>query len=471
MGDDGTDSRPVGRDAPTDARPNVLVIHSHDLGRRLGCYGRDVATPNLDRLAEEGVLFENHFATAPQCSPSRGSLWTGLHPHVNGMLGLEHTGWTVDDAVTTLPEHLAARGYETHVFGLQHVTNDPAAFGYTAVHSVDGLSTTIEPAYHERNRARTVADTVTEFLREPPAEPFFASIGFFEAHRAEEGDRHGFDEHRYDCPDPGEVAGLPYLPDRPGIRRDLAAMNGMIRAVDDAVGHIDDALADAGLADETLVLFTTEHGIAFPRAKGSCYDPGIEAALLARYPGVFDGGVRYDGLVSNVDVLPTVLDLVADEIPADIAGRSLRPLGVDDTLDGRDHVFAEITWHDRYEPVRAVRTPRFKYIRTFWYRPPVYLPTDVFASRAGREVREEFHAGIRPHEELYDLEADPHERENLADVDAYSDVRSDLEERLVGWMRETTDPILEGPVPPADYERFTVPPTDDPNSRRGHRDR
>lgn len=433
--------------------PNVIVVHCHDLGRHLGCYGRDVATPTLDRFAGEGVLFENHFTTAPQCSPSRGSLWTGLHPHVNGMMGLEHSGRKIHDSVTALPEHLAAAGYETHVFGLQHVTNDLSALGYTHVHAQeDRLSSTVEAERHEVNRAAAVADTVTDFLRNPPGAPFFASVGFFESHRADMGDRHGFDDRAYECPDPADVEPLPYLPDRRGIREDLAALNGMVRAIDDAFGRIDDALAAAGLADETLVLFTTEHGIAFPRAKGTCFDPGIEAALLARCPDAFEGGERYDELVSNVDVMPTVLDLVGADEPGELAGRSVLPLVTDRPYDARDHVFAGITWHDRYDPVRAIRTERYKYIRSFWQRPPVYLPNDVFASRAGRAVREEFHSGTRPHAELYDLRADPHEQENLADEAALQDVVAELDDRLVAWMRETDDPLLDGPVPPANYE-------------------
>lgn len=450
-GNDAND-RPGRPESSRDERPNVVVVHCHDLGQHLGCYGRDVATPNIDRFADEGALFENHFTTAPQCSPSRGSLWTGLHPHVNGLMGLEHSGRKLHDFVTALPEHLAWNGYQTHLFGLQHVTDDPATIGYTHVHSEEDLSSTVEAERHEVNRADNVAGTVTEFLGDAPEEPFFASVGFFESHRADLGDRHGFDDRPYDCPDPDDVEPLPYLPDRRGIREDLAALNGMVRAIDDAFGRIDRALEATGLAEETLVVFTTEHGIAFPRAKGSCFDPGIEAALLARYPGAFDGGARYDELVSNVDVMPTILDLVTGEPPSDVAGRSVLPLATGRPYEPRDHVFAEITWHDRYDPVRAIRTEEYKYIRSFWHRPPVYLPNDVFASRAGRAVREECHSGTRPHAELYDLEADPHEQRNLADEDELQDVVSELDDRLVAWMRETNDPLLDGPVPPANYE-------------------
>lgn len=437
----------------TDRNPNVLLVHCHDLGRQLGCYGRDVETPNIDSLAAEGALFENHFVTAPQCSPARGSLHTGLYPHVNGLMGLAHDEWEIDEGVTSLPEYLQRAGYETHLFGLQHVTNDPTSIGYEHNHSEGNLSPAASPEMHEVNRARDVAATVETFLeKESFTEPFFGSVGFFELHRIEVNDHFGFDDGQYDTSDPEDVTVPPFLPDLDGIRSDLSEMEGMLTAVDDAVGQIVETLERTGLLEDTLVLFTTEHGIAFPRAKGCCYDAGIEAALIARYPGVFEGGTRYDELVSNVDVLPTILDLVGEVSPDEIDGRSFLPLGTDREYIPRDRLFAEMTWHDRYNPMRAIRTRRYKYIRNFWHLPQVYLTNDVFVSEAGREVREEYHSGHRPYEELYDLDTDPTERTNLADDDEYERVRAELEERLVEWMQRTNDPLLEGPVPPADYD-------------------
>lgn len=439
--------------------PNVVLIHAHDLGRHLGCYGAGVETPNADRLADEGTRFSNHFTTAPQCSPSRGSLYTGCYPHVHGLLGLAHTDWEIDSR-RTLPSRLADRGYETHQFGLQHVTDDPGAFGYDEVHTAGSLTPEVTPEVHSVNRARDVSDTVATYLTEGMDGPFFASVGFFEAHRIatddpddEEGDvLYGYGED-YDAADPDAVDVPGYLPDEPGVRDDLAAMHGMVSALDDGIGTVLDAIDVAGLASETLVLFTTEHGIAFPRAKGTCYDPGVEAALLARYPPMIDEGTVVDDLVSNVDVLPTVLDVATDEVPDNVDGHSLVARFADErTYLPRDRLFAEITWHDTYVPVRAVRTEQFKYLRHFWHHPRVFLPNDVFASRAGQEVRGRYSRPSRIYEELYDLEADPHERENLADGESHEQVRSRLQSALATWMRETDDPLFEGPVRPADYD-------------------
>ena len=441
--------------------PNVLLIHCHDLGQYLGCYGVDIETPNVDRLAEEGARFANHFTTAPQCSPSRGSLYTGCYPHVNGLIGLAHTEWELDTE-QTLPHRLSQSGYETHLFGLQHISESPEDLGYDQIHTAGRLSPNVAPELHSVNRADDVSDIVSQYLDSGLESPFFASVGFFEAHRLEtnevdeeEGDvLYGYGD-RYDADDPDDIEVPGYLPDKPGIREDLAAMRGMVYELDDALGTILDALEAANLDEETLVLFTTEHGIAFPRAKGTCYDPGIEAFLLARYPPLIDGRTVYEELVSNVDVLPTVLDLTTGDTPDDIDGYSLVPLLDDDqTYVPRDHVFAEITWHDIYAPMRAVRTERFKYIRNFWHNPRVFLPNDVYASLAGREVRGRYGRPSRVYEELYDLESDPHEQENVADEQEYAQVRAKLASTLATWMHETDDPILEGPVRPDDYEKM-----------------
>lgn len=441
--------------------PNILLIHCHDLGRYLGCYGIDLDTPNITQLAEEGARFTNHFTTAPQCSPSRGSLFTGCYPNVHGLMGLAHTKWELDTE-QTLPHRLLESGYETHLFGLQHISESPEDLSYDQIHTAGRLSPNVSPELHSINRAEDVADTVSQYLNTGLESPFFASVGFFEAHRLEtdevddeEGDvLYGYGD-RYDADDPDDIEVPGFLPDEPGICEDLAAMRGMVYALDDALGTILNALEAANLEEETLVLFTTEHGIAFPRAKGTCYDPGIEAFLLARYPPLIDSGAVYEELVSNVDILPTVLDLATGDAPDDVDGYSLVPLLDDDqTYSPRDRVFAEITWHDTYVPMRAVRTEQFKYIRNFWHNPRVFLPNDVYASRAGREVRGRYGRPSRVYEELYDLKSDPHEQENVADEEEYAQVRAKLASTLSTWMHETEDPVLEGPVCPDDYDRM-----------------
>ena len=454
--------------------PHIVLIHCHDLGKYVGCYGAAVDTPRIDGFAADGVRFDHHFVTAPQCSPSRSSLLTGRHPHQNGMLGLAHADWELHDDEQLLPELLAEAGYETHLFGLQHVTEYPDRLGYDRIHTEQPLTADTPPSIHETARARTVADEFeTIVTADDHDDPFFASVGFFELHRVGENGHFGFEGDRYETPDPEAVDPLEFLPDRPGIRSDIAAMQGMLSAIDDGIGTVLDALEDAGLADDTLVVFTTEHGLAMPRAKGSCFDPGIEATLLMRYPGVLEPGHVVDDLVSNVDVFSTLLD-VADAEPPEretddggIAGRSLAPLLFDggDGYEPRDRVFAGMTWHDRYNPTRAIRTERWKYVRNFWHLPAVYLTTDIYCSDAGREVQEDCYGEQRAYEELYDLEDDPLEQHNLVAGDGPDDpdlesTRARFREELREWMVETNDPLLEGPVLPGDWDAISLSSTD-----------
>ncbi|APX98047.1 sulfatase family protein [Natronorubrum daqingense] len=477
-------------------RPHIVLIHCHDLGKYVGCYGAAVDTPRIDALAAEGVRFDRHFVTAPQCSPSRSSLMTGRHPHQNGMLGLAHGNWELGDDEHLLPECLSNAGYQTHLFGLQHVTKFPDRLGYDRIHTEEPLTADAPPSVHETSRARDVAADLADVLEAGDHDdPFFASVGFFEAHRVEENGGFGFEGERYGAPDPEEVSPLEFLPDEPGIRSDIAEVQGMVGAIDDGVGTILDALETAGVLEETLVVFTTEHGLAMPRAKGCCYDPGIGATLLMHWPDGFAPGRVVDDLVSNVDVFATLLEVADASVPetADegdgatgsnerpIAGRSVAPLlfagdertheGSDGEYEPRDRVFAGMTWHDRYNPSRAIRTDRWKYIRNFWHLPAVYMTTDIYCSDAGRELREEYYGEQRAYEELYDLEDDPLEQDNLATGEGSDDpetvaARDRLEDELLEWMDATNDPLLEGPVLPNDWETIHPRLADDREATR-----
>lgn len=437
-------------------RPNIVMIHPHNLGQHLGCYGWDVETPNVDAIAEEGVRFENYFCTASHCSPARGSIWTGNHPHNNGLIGLAHLGWELNDDERTLVMDLDDAGYSTHLFGLQHISADPTRAGFQHVEGSVHEFSVDEPADE-------VADSVDSFLHDVDEDddPFFASVGFSEVHREPLVERcldcgWTFDLPGYDSGDPDDVTPLPYLPDRQGIREDLSHFYGMIDAIDDAVGRIDEALADAGLVDDTVLIFTTDHGIGFPRSMGTCYDPGVETALLMRWPDRFDDGTVHEELLSAVDFRPTMLELLDEDQPTGIDGRSFAPLLTGDEYDPREQVFLEFTWHSKYNPIRAVRTEQYKYIKNFGDVPQVYIPAPLFSSEAGKEVRAEFYGSQRPEEELYDLDADPHEQENLAEDPAYSAELSSLRNRVDQWMEATDDRLLEGKWPPTEIQEERV---------------
>jgi arylsulfatase A-like enzyme len=418
-------------------RPNIVLVHWHDLGTRLGTYGvPGVPSPALDRLAGEGIRFDRAFCATPLCSPARAALMTGRYPHANGMHGLQHLGWEYADGEQTLPAYLRSLGYHSANFGMQHEAADPVRLGYDEVYDARDPVTGWQ-------RADTVVDEALGWLRSPERrqEPFLAVVGFFEVHRPYPGEL-------YPPDDPNDVWVPPYLPDNAHTRTDLAAFHGSIRVADRATGRLVEALRDDGLLDRTWVVFTTDHGMAFPRAKSTLYDPGIQVALVLRPP---DGSTYRRGpterLTAHVDVLPTLLELAGGSPSPQVQGLSLaRWLSGDDDAPGRSAVFAEKTYHDAYDPMRAVRTARWKYIRNAVPGPQLVLPGDIEDSptRAGLG---DGHLAPRPDVELYDLVADPWELTNLAGTPDHADLERQLADTLVRWQRETGDPLLAGPIP------------------------
>jgi arylsulfatase A-like enzyme len=274
----------------------------------------------------------------------------------------------------------------------------------------------------------------------PKDRPFFASVGFVETHR-------DFAEPVSDA----EVRStMPpaNLPDTPETRRDMAAFKASARKLDEGVGGVLDALDRAGLAQDTLVIFTTDHGLAFPGAKATLTDRGLGVLLILRGPGGFTGGTVQDALVTHLDLFPTICELAGIEAPDWLQGRSLLPLAAGATAELHDAVFGGLTYHAAYEPQRSVRTRRWKYIRRFddEHDDPVPANTDDSPSKT---LWLEHGWLERPvaREQLYDLVFDPNEAANLAADPTYAPVLDELRDRLERWMHETGDPLLDGPVP------------------------
>lgn len=418
-------------------RWNILFIITHDTGRHLGCYGRGAPSPHLDRLAQEGLLFSQAFCTAPQCSPSRASVLTGLVPHRHGLIGLAHRGFRLHPHVPRLPQLLSQAGYSTHLFGVQHETqgNRVAELGYQHIHRV------------ESNSCLKVVPEVVEFLASGPPQPFYASVGFSETHR------------RFPPLEtvPEQVTIPPFLPDAPEVRRDIAELNEAVRRVDEGVGRIIEALQKHGLWGNTLLVFTTDHGIAFPGAKATLFDPGLEIALLMHGPDEFQGGRVVEAMVSNADLMPTFLELCGLEPPPGLDGKSLLPLVRGQVESLHERLFVELTYHAAYDPMRGLRTERFKYIRSFARR-PFWLPPNVdngYTKDWYRQHRPEVYRDLRPRELLFDLGQDPWERRNLAEEPAYASVLEEMRGALERWMEETEDPLLKGHVPPPSGARVT----------------
>jgi len=412
------------------ARPNIVQITTHDSGRHIGCYGHPTLhTPVLDQLAAEGVRLTNYFAAVPICCASRASHLTGLWPQRHGLLDLcfPPFNWRLRDDVLHLSQHLRRAGYQTVLCGTQHEVIaselDRLEFGQI-----------LAPG---RAPADQIAAEAARFLGSQAggARPFYLQIGFFETHTP-------FD---FGGASPDTSLGVdvpPYLVDDEPARRAMAGYQGAIRKVDAAVGAILDALRQAGLEERTLVVFTTDHGVELARSKWFCYDPGLGIAMLVRWPaGGVEGGRDCDLLLSNVDYVPTVLELAAIEPSPELDGRSFaQALTTGSSEAVRDEVFA--MYHKTQ--TRAIRTSRFKLLRHFdaatdFHRVPVRIE-DVMMKRGSTLV------------ELYDLDDDPNEFHNVAGQPQFSDEQDQLETRLWSWLEAVDDPILKGPVRTPSYE-------------------
>lgn len=419
------------------SRPNILILNAHDLGRHLGCYGwQSVPSESIDSLAADGVQFDNSFCTAPQCSPSRAALHTGRHAHSVGVLGLAHQpfNWRLDPPQRHFAHRARDLGYTTALIGMQHVTDneDVASLGFDHYSGV-------EPAADTAQKARA-------YLRDVDTEkPFYLEVGFEEPHRPYDfGGATPYDAQGVDLP--------PYIPDAPPAAADFAALQGAIRAMDRAVGAILEQLSESGLAENTLVIFTTDHGLAMPRAKCTLYDPGIETALIMRWPAAdVRGGKRLEPLISHVDIVPTLLQALEQPVPADLHGRSFWPLLQSGDYEPRRYIFAEKTYHTSYEPQRAVRSAGHKLIVNFETGSRYDVADDIRLSPIYPLVLHEV-TGERAPLELYDLARDPDERHNLAGDPDYAEIEMSLRRRLWKWMEDTGDPLRHGPVRSPFYE-------------------
>jgi len=447
---------------------NVVYLHTHDTGRFIQPYGHAIPTPNLMALAREGALFRNCFDAAPTCSPSRAAMLTGMNAHASGMIGLAHRGFSLRDPTTHLAQHLHSHGFETVLCGVQHeiAAGQAAALGYERTLSVSAPTTpgatemAGAPGQAQRMMAQDLANAqaVADYLAGPHDRPFFVAFGMFCTHRPFPAPDADIDPCYVPVPSP--------LPDDPAIRLDMAGFITMARCADTCVEIVLEALAANGLADDTLVFFTTDHGIAFPKMKCHLYDAGIGVSLIVRYPGHGQPGQVIDALVSHLDIYPTVCEIAGVPAPPWLEGVSLVPLLDGTATQVRDEIFAEVTYHAAYEPMRCVRTPRWKYIRYFDDFELVVQPNiddgyskQLLLRQGLAEARHD------PAEMLFDLVFDPAERNNLAGRAEYAAVQADLAGRLERWMRETDDPLLRGYVPKPQGARVNLKWTLHPNEQ------
>jgi arylsulfatase A-like enzyme len=415
------------------ARPNILWLIAEDLSPDLGCYGnRAVHTPNLDRLAGEGVRFNNAFVTGPVCSASRSAIVTGMYQTT---IGAHHHRSHRDDGYG-LP-----RGIEPFTRYLQRA-------GYHT-------SNVINAAPGVRGTGKTDFNFVTgeifdgdDWAQRRKGQPFYAQVNFSETHRP-------FRRSPDRSVDPARVEIPPCYPDHPSVRKDWAMYLETLQNLDIKVGKVLARLQQEGLAHDTIVFFFGDHGRPMPRDKQFLYDGGIRIPLLIRIPEKFQpagfrpGGVS-DELISAIDITATTLKLAGLEPPAHMEGRVF--LG-----PGRQRREFIVAARDRCDEtvdrMRCVRTHRFKYIRNFFPERPytqqnVYKDVNYPTLAVMRQLHEAgklsgapaaFLAPRRPAEELYDLAGDPHETRNIAQDPAHRRTLEQMRAILDRWIRETGD--------------------------------
>lgn len=476
--------------AATDRRPNIVLFVTDDQSPIAGCYGSPlIQTPNLDSLAREGTMFTRAYATTASCSASRSVILTGLHNHANGQYGHVHdfhkfTTFTACAAIS-LPAQLGLNGYRTAHIGKLHVAPESV---YPFERFLKAPDTHNTPAW---------IDACRPLFQEKSDKPFFLCFWTNDPHRSVEERQSAPEElkpNRFGNPatgesypgtdeivyDPAAVPVPEFLPDTIECRREIAEYYQSCTRTDKALGKLIAALKETGQYDNTLIVYTADHGMAFPGAKTTIYEAGLRVPFIVRAPGAANKGVSSDALISHADITPSLLDAAGaldatKRAPEKFAncppvgegenpgprikryhGRSWLPLLSGGNANGWDEVGASHTFHEiqMYYPMRGLRDRRFKLIWNIASPLPYPFASDLWAASTWQA---QFRQGSgakygkrtidsyinRPPFELYDIVADPAETINLAADPEYADTLADMKIRLKQFQQETGDPWIQ----------------------------
>ncbi|MCR9296305.1 MAG: sulfatase [bacterium] len=445
-------------------RPNIILFVTDDQSPDTGCYGNTVIrTPNMDALAADGVVFDNAFCTTASCSASRSVILSGLHNHYNGHYGHQHSyhHFSSFDRVRSLPVRLTESGYYTLRIGKYHVAPE-------AVYQFDR-----ELPGNSRNPVQMANNVKEHLVGRQSDQPFFLYFCTSDPHRSgnERSDLphspNAFGNSLEGYPgvesvyyNPDEVMVPNFLPDTPTSRAELAMYYESISRIDQGLGRLTEVLRELELFDNTVVIFTSDHGMAFPGAKTTLYEPGMRVPMIVCDPRVEKRGIRNSAMISHVDLAPTILDMAGcfssqSQDPTDFHGRSWAELVDSESARGWDKVYASHTFHEiqMYYPMKVVRGRRYKLIWNIAYPLPYPFASDLWAAPTWkkqfeqgpdtmygkRTVQQYIH---RPEFELFDLQLDPDETENLADKVEHAELLSAMKAELRGFQSKTKDPWI-----------------------------
>ncbi|XP_071105801.1 N-sulphoglucosamine sulphohydrolase-like [Haliotis cracherodii] len=461
---------------------NVLVIVGDDAGFETQVYNNSVCrTPNINKLAAQSVVFKNAFTSVSSCSPSRSAILTGLPQHQNGMYGLHHSvhHFMSFDEVQSLPRILTNAGIRTGIVGKKHVGPEP-------VYPFDFSQTEENHPILQVGRNTTfIKQYVQEFLAVNDTRPFFLYIGFHDPHRCGSTQpQYGQFCEKFGNGEPGmglipdwkpvkyspdEVVVPYFVQDTPAARADIAAQYTTISRLDQGIGMLMKELQEAGVADDTLIVYTSDNGIPFPSGRTNLYNPGMAEPMLVSSPAHRERwGQESNAMVSLVDIVPTVLEwynlqypnYVLNKQPVKLTGRSVLPILLAEPPTGWTSIYASHDLHEvtMYYPMRVVQTTRYKLIQNINFKMPFPIDQDFYVSPSFQDILTRTRQGqplpwiktlreyyYRSQWELFDLELDPKETKNMAKDAGYTEVLKQLQMDLTQWQNMTADPWICAP--------------------------
>lgn len=455
------------------SKRNVLLIISDDHSFEMGAYGDPVIqTPNLDRMAENGVRFTNNFCTTASCSASRSVIFTGLYNHANGQYGHTHDfhHFSLHSWVKPIPKLLKENGYKTGLIGKFHV--EPASsfdFDYL-------------PRVGARN-VHAMSARAAEFFEQTKDNPFFLAVAYSDPHRAGSGfgEQNNFKDLDQKVYSPDEVIVPDFLPDNQATREELALYYAAVHRMDQGIGTLMDALEKDGRLQDTLIIYISDNGMAFPGAKTTVYDPGLHLPMIVMSPSITNKGGVNHAMTNYTNLMPTVLDWTGVEPPVyefnggrvqhGLHGRSFLNVLNEEEPEGWDEINFSHTFHEitMFYPSRGTRTKQYKYINNLAHEMTYPFSTDLYISKTWqhilkngeeyfgpRKVEDYLH---RAKEELYDIVKDPLETQNLVDAPDHKSILEDMRKKTLDFRRQTRDPWLIGEPgmnPDKEYEAATI---------------
>lgn len=432
-----------------DKRPNIIFIIADDLGRDdVGAYGHPkIRTPNIDKLAKEGMRFDNAFLTTSSCSPSRASIITGTYPH---QTDAEQLHWPVPASKITFVEKLKAAGYWTAQAGKWHLGDSIMnRFDYLAVEGSDGFVFNSPEKIAAKSDGSGSENFVSTLKKHPKGKPFFLWLASVDPHRP-------YKKGAIKVPhSPDDVVVPPYLPDSKEVRGDFVNYYDEVSRMDGYVGEVLKELAAEGLDKNTLIIFSSDNGRPFPREKTTLYDGGIRTPFIVRWPGKVKPGSVSNSLISSVDIAPTILSAAGLKIAPNFVGKNIAPVLSNPTAQIRDFIYAEDHWHDFEDFGRAVRNGRYKYIRNFYPDLPETTSADILRDPTYQYMLKQKADGTldtrymsyfyssKPPEQLFDCEKDPYELHNLISEPAYAQIAAMMRSKLDEFWKATGDKLPE----------------------------